>query len=240
MRTSLTNPKAVIFGAIGTIAETSDIQRRAFNLAFKSAGLDWVWTAETYRDLLKTNGGQNRIRAYRDARSEQSSMTDTMIAKLHAAKTDHYVAMLGQEDLRPRPGVIELVGACRSHSIPIALCTSTAADNVNAIGSALANLLPFNWFTKIVTIDQIARPKPAPDAYAYCLEQLGLKAKEVIAIEDTPASLTSAKANGINTIATPGEMTSEQDFSAADVVLPSLEGAAVQYLGLSKPISKPM
>jgi beta-phosphoglucomutase-like phosphatase (HAD superfamily) len=58
--------KAVIFGAIGTIAETSDIQRQAFNLAFAEAGLDWNWDAQTYHDLLKINGGQNRIRAYRD------------------------------------------------------------------------------------------------------------------------------------------------------------------------------
>lgn len=232
----LFTPKAVIFGAIGTIAETSDIQRRAFNSAFKAAGLDWIWTAETYRDLLKTNGGQNRIRAYRDAHSDDASITDAMIAELHAAKTDHYVAMLGQEDVRPRPGVVELMEACRTHSIPIALCTSTAVENVNALGSALAGSLPFNWFTTIVTIDQIARPKPAPDAYIYCLEQLGLKAIQVIAIEDTPVSLASAKANGIKTIATPGETTSDQDFSAADVVLPNLEGAAVQYLGLSKPM----
>jgi beta-phosphoglucomutase-like phosphatase (HAD superfamily) len=44
--------KAVIFGAIGTIAETSDLQRQAFNAAFKAAGLDWNWNAEVYRDLL--------------------------------------------------------------------------------------------------------------------------------------------------------------------------------------------
>ena len=235
MKTPLLPPKAVIFGAIGTIAETSDIQRRAFNSAFEVAGLDWIWTAETYRDLLRTNGGQNRIRAYRDAHPERTFITDTMVAELHAAKTDHYVAMLGQEDVRPRPGVVELIGACRTHSIPIALCTSTAAENVKALRSALIGSLPFDWFTKIVTIDQIARPKPAPDAYAYCLEQLGLEASQVIAIEDTPASLTSAKANGINTIATPGATTSEQDFSNADVVLPTLEGAAIQYLGLDKP-----
>ena len=236
MKASLFTPKAVIFGAIGTIAETSDIQRRAFNSAFESAGLDWMWTAETYRDLLRTNGGQNRIRAYRDAHPEQTPITDEMVAELHAAKTDRYVVMLGQEEVSPRPGVVELMGACRTHSIPIALCTSTAIENVNALGSALAKVLPFDWFTKIVTIDQISRPKPAPDAYVYCLEQLGMKASEVIAIEDTPVSLTSAKANGINTIATPGATTSDQDFSAADMILPTLEGAAVQYLGLSKPM----
>jgi beta-phosphoglucomutase-like phosphatase (HAD superfamily) len=37
--------QAVIFGSIGTIAETSDIQRQAFNLAFAEAGLDWNWDA---------------------------------------------------------------------------------------------------------------------------------------------------------------------------------------------------
>ena len=233
-RATLFTPKAVIFGAIGTIAETSDIQRRAFNSAFEAAGLDWVWTAETYRDLLRTNGGQNRIRAYRDAHPELMSVTDVMVVELHTAKTDHYVEMLGQEDLHPRLGVVELMGACRNNSIPIALCTSTAMENVKALESALAKSLSFDWFTKIVTIDQIARPKPAPDAYAYCLWQLKLDASQVIAIEDTPVSLISAKANGINTIATPGAAILEQDFSDADMVLPNLEGAAVQYLGLSK------
>ena len=35
--------KAVLFGSIGTLAETSDIQRNSFNEAFKISGLDWVW-----------------------------------------------------------------------------------------------------------------------------------------------------------------------------------------------------
>ncbi len=36
-------PKAILLGSIGVVAETSDIQRRAYNTAFKEAGLDWVW-----------------------------------------------------------------------------------------------------------------------------------------------------------------------------------------------------
>jgi HAD superfamily hydrolase (TIGR01509 family) len=232
MEVMMSKPKAVIFGAIGTIAETSDIQRQAFNKAFEEAGLDWNWNAETYRDLLKINGGQNRIRAYRDADPTRASVTDAMIVALHAAKTKHYVAMLSEGDVDARAGVVDLVNACRSNAIPIAFCTSTDIANVNALGAALADSLPFDWFTKIVTIDQISRPKPAPDAYVYCLEQLGLNANDVIAIEDTPASIASAKAAGIMTIATPGATTSEQDFSAADLVLSSLDGVATEHLGL--------
>ena len=68
--------KAVIFGAIGTIAETSDLQRQAFNAAFAEAGLDWHWDSNTYHELLKVNGGQNRIRAYRDADPARMGKTD--------------------------------------------------------------------------------------------------------------------------------------------------------------------
>jgi HAD superfamily hydrolase (TIGR01509 family) len=230
--------KAVIFGAIGTISETSDIQRQAFNLAFAEAGLDWHWTAQTYRDLLKINGGQNRIRAYRDtvaaanppANPLRTGVTDLQIAQLHQAKTKHYVALLENTPLHPRTGVVELIEACRQAGIQVAFCTSTAIENVNGIGAALSGLLPFERFAKIVTSDNIDRPKPAPDAYLYCLQQLGLKADEAIAIEDTPASITAAKTAGIITIATPGATTSDQDFAAADLVVSDLSSVTIDRL----------
>jgi HAD superfamily hydrolase (TIGR01509 family) len=230
--------KAVIFGAIGTIAETSDIQRQAFNLAFAEAGLDWNWTAQTYRDLLKINGGQNRIRAYRDtiagtnppANPFRPGITDLQIAQIHQAKTKHYIALLENIPIHPRTGVVELSEACRQAGIQVAFCTSTAIENVNGIEAALSGLLPFDRFAKIVTSDNIERPKPAPDAYLYCLQQLGLTAGEAIAIEDTPASLTAAKTAGITTIATPGATTSDQDFGAADLVVADLTGITIDRL----------
>ena len=45
--------KAILFGSIGTLIETSDLQREAFNQAFKEAGLDWYWDQEDYTKLLK-------------------------------------------------------------------------------------------------------------------------------------------------------------------------------------------
>ena len=38
-------PKTILmFGAIGALMETSDIQRRAYNQALKEAGLGWEWS----------------------------------------------------------------------------------------------------------------------------------------------------------------------------------------------------
>ena len=55
------NYKAILFGSIGTLIETSDLQRESFNEAFKEAGLDWYWDQEDYKLLLKQSGGTKRI-----------------------------------------------------------------------------------------------------------------------------------------------------------------------------------
>ncbi len=222
--------KAVIFGAIGTIAETSDLQRQAFNAAFAEAGLDWNWDIPTYHELLNTNGGQNRIRAYRDADPARASVTTEAIAKLHKSKTEHFVDLLANTPLSPRPGVVELMETCQKANIQVAFCTSTSQENVEGIRDALAELLPFDRFATIATLDKIDRPKPAPDAYIYCLQQLGINADEAIAIEDTPVSITAAKTAGLTTIATPGAAFCDRDFYDANLILPDLTNLTIENL----------
>jgi HAD superfamily hydrolase (TIGR01509 family) len=215
--------KAVIFGAIGVIAETSDLQRQAFNLAFREQGLDWEWNSETYRRLLSINGGQSRLRAYRDEDAQRADVTEAAIATIHERKTHHYAALTKAGALTPRPGVAALIKACQNGGVHVALCTSTFAENVDSIKAALGDAFDFGAFASITTIDKIGAVKPAPDAYIHCLSQLGLSAQEVVAIEDTPVSMASALAAGIAVIATPGAMTDDQDFAGAALVVGDLE-----------------
>lgn len=222
--------KAVIFGAIGVIAETSDIQRQAFNLAFKQAGLDWEWDVATYRRLLSINGGQTRLRAYRDEDVNRSDVTEAMIGALHEHKTHHYAALTANGSLTPRRGVAELIKACQEAGVLVALCTSTSVENVDAIRAALDNALDFRAFSSITTIDKIGAVKPAPDAYLHCLSELGLAAHEVVAIEDTPVSMASAIAAGIAVIATPGAMTDDQDFAGAAMKVDHLAAVTLKEL----------
>lgn len=222
--------KAVIFGAIGVIAETSDLQRQAFNLAFREQGLDWNWDTATYLRLLSINGGQTRLRAFRDEATQRSSVTDAVIATLHERKTHHYAALTADGTLTPRPGVAELIKACQNDNVRVAFCTSTSIDNVDAIKSALGDQLDFGAFASITTIDKIGAVKPAPDAYLHCLSQLGLEAHEVVAIEDTPVSMASAIAAGIAVIATPGAMTSDQDFTGASLVTDDLAKLTLEQI----------
>ena len=223
--------KAVIFGAIGTIAETSDLQRQSFNAAFAEAGLDWYWSPALYQSLLEINGGQERLREFRKSDLVRRSVSDAMIEELHTAKTRHYVQLLQAAGaLEPRPGVAALVALCLAKHIKLAWCTSTSLDNVGSIQQALLGKLPLACFDTVVTIDKIRRVKPAPDAYIYALAQLGLMPHEVVAIEDTPVSIAAAKAAGVYCIATPGATTVDQDFSQADCVLTDLTGLDLAQL----------
>ena len=43
--------RTIFLGSIGTIVETSEIQRRAFNSAFKKCGVPWLWEKEQYKGL---------------------------------------------------------------------------------------------------------------------------------------------------------------------------------------------
>ena len=54
-------PRALIFDVDGTLADTEEQHRRAFNGAFSRHGLDWQWSASEYKELLTITGGKERI-----------------------------------------------------------------------------------------------------------------------------------------------------------------------------------
>ena len=56
--------EALIFDVDGTMADTEEAHRVAFNLAFERYRLGWVWSRTEYRELLKITGGKERLLAY--------------------------------------------------------------------------------------------------------------------------------------------------------------------------------
>ncbi len=222
------NPtKAILLGSIGVLAETSDIQRRAYNAALREFGVDWNWDPDTYRELLKEAGGQQRLKRLSDENG--NILTDGTIRNIHRRKTE-----IACDEVRAgidlRTGVADLVQEASQLGIQIALVTSTYRPNIDAIVYGSGGALPINAFATVLTRDDVEAGKPAPDVYLAALQRLGIGADDVVAIEDSEASVASARAAGIHTIATPGEFTRGQDFSNANRVLDSLGELALSTL----------
>ncbi len=202
--------KAVLFGSIGTIVETSDLQRKAFNQAFKKNNLNWVWTKKIYKNLLNKSGGKDRILNY--ALQKQVSVDADRLRNL---KTKIFNDYLKKKKLKPRPGVIRLIADCKKKGIKLALVTSTTNNNINSIFFCLKEYLNKKDFDFIGNSKIIKKPKPFPDIYKFALKNLKLKANQCIAIEDSQESLDSAIKANIKCLIFPGKFHTSKKFKGA-------------------------
>jgi len=207
------NYKAILFGSIGTLIETSELQRTAFNQAFSENGLDWNWNPTQYQDLLKKSGGRQRIE---DFAAQQGIKVDA--SKLHDEKTKIFDDLMVSGDVLLRPGVAKVIDQAVANRIKLAFVTSTSNDNVDAVFQALKNQLNRSNFSFIGNDKMVSNTKPSPDIYLKALSELNLKAENCVAIEDTEVSMQSALAASIKCIGFPGAFAKDNDFSSAILV----------------------
>ena len=210
-------PKTIFFGSIGTLAETSDLQRRAFNQAFVEAKLDWHWDVELYKGLLKKSGGKGRIQ---DFATQKGIPVDT--PHLHKRKTEIFNDFLAKKNLPLRPGVSEVISYAKKAKISLAFVTTTSKANIGAIFFALGDQIHRSNFDFIGDETMVANPKPNPDIYKKALTELGIKPTECIAIEDTETSMEAALTANIDCVAFPGLISKGNSFDGAKTVTEKL------------------
>lgn len=206
--------QALIFDVDGTLSETEEAHRKAFNLTFAKNGLDWHWDQAMYAKLLLTTGGKERMAAYcRDFRNEEPDQD--RIAVLHREKTDRYAKLVAQGGAPLRPGIRELIADASRAGLRLAVATTTNLPNVEALVQANWNCAATDLFETIAAGDMVAAKKPAPDVYELALSQLQLPPEDCIAFEDTAHGVMSARYAGLRVVAVPGMYSRDQDFSQA-------------------------
>lgn len=202
--------EAILFGSIGTLVETSDLQRRAFNRAFAEAGLDWNWNIGTYKRLLAQSGGRNRIQKYA---IQQGIDVDTNM--LHQRKTEIFDDFMADGNLPLRLGVNNVMRFALKTNIKLAFVTSTSQANIDAVLYALSNQIKRDDFAFIGDSTMVEKPKPSSEIYTKALLNLGLSQQNCIAVEDTETSMQAALTASIRCIAFPGAFATTQDFNGA-------------------------
>lgn len=217
--------QAIIFDVDGTLADTEDAHRIAFNQAFADNGLGWSWDVALYDQLLKVTGGKERIKYFvEDFLMDFAKPADyeAFVKKLHVQKTAHYTAALRDGHIPLRPGIKQLIADARQAGLKLAIATTTSPENVAAL---LEVGLGKNWaenFDALGCGDIVPLKKPAPDIYNWVLAELKLKPQDCIALEDSYNGLRSALAAGIKTYITTNPYTCKQDFGGAAAVLEDL------------------
>ena len=117
-----------------------------------------------------------------------------------------------------RPGARELLVACREQGVRCALVTMSWIDLAGAVVRAAGEDL----FEVVVTGDRVTHGKPHPEPYETAARELGVDARDCVALEDSPTGVRSAIAAGVPTLAIP-HVVAVPDIPGA-VPIASLEG----------------
>lgn len=182
-------PAAVLWDMDGTLVDTEPYWMEAETALVESFG--GVWTHEQALQLvgqgLETSG------AILQAAGVRMSVHD-IIDHLTGAVT----LLLAERGSPLRPGAAELLADLRAAGVRCALVTMSMRRMAQEVTA------PFgDTFELIVAGDDVARPKPFPDAYLQACERLGIAPDEALAIEDSPTGVRAAVAAGVTTIGVP-------------------------------------
>jgi HAD superfamily hydrolase (TIGR01509 family) len=206
--------RAVVFDMDGLLLETELLWQRAEARLFERHGAEF-----TFEDKLTVMGTSAAFTGEFFARrlGMEPGQADALVREVTELMHEELHAQVDA-----RPGAVELVRRLRGR-VPLGLCSNSPRFLVNA---ALTGAGFDDAFDAVVSSDDVAHHKPAPDLYLLVCERLGVAPAETLALEDTASGIASAKAAGLTCIAVP--QFAETDVSAADRVIDSLEELLVE------------
>ena len=212
--------KGVYWDLDGTIANTElEGHLPAFNNAFKDLGIDWYWDTNTYINLLRINGGKNRIAYY--SRSIGDILSDELIIKIHEIKQFHYLKIIKKNCINFKTGVLRLIKELHGKKVRQFIVTSSSKKQVDLLVKYLFK--EFNPFEFIISSEDVEFKKPNPLPYLKAVKLSGIKKNNSIVFEDSNPGLISSIAAKLPTIFVPSNIPIALDENIKlDCILDSL------------------
>jgi HAD superfamily hydrolase (TIGR01509 family) len=208
-------PAAAILDMDGLMLDTEPIYHHVWTRLAQDLGFQLG--QEVLLDLTGRNNDEceRRIAQALGPAFPLASFQGSWRGRLHA-----YIRVNG---IAPKPGLSELLDLFEAWRVPTAVATSShrADTNLSLQAAGLEGR-----FQAVVTGDEIANGKPAPDIYLAAAARLGVDPPACLAFEDSEAGALAAIAAGMQTIIVPDlKQPSSSAVAGAYRVLPSLHAA---------------
>ncbi|MEM2226340.1 MAG: HAD family hydrolase [Candidatus Bathyarchaeia archaeon] len=209
---------AIIFDLDGTLVDSMEIVHETLNLILRDLGLRGV---------------------SREEMAEIAGMRLSDILAMRAPWLDHRAAEEGEErfkaiystsQLRLIPGAKEAMEWLRSQGIRMGLVTTTpkgpALEVIERLGIA-------DYFSIVVAVEDVERPKPHPDGPLKASRSLGVDPRYCAFVGDSPNDIKAGKAAGTRTIGVLTGFSSSERLAreGADLILRSVGELPSALLG---------
>ena len=199
----MTSLEGVYWDLDGTIANTElEAHLPAFNNAFKDLGINWYWDSNKYIELLRINGGKNRIAYY--SKFNNYDFSEDLIIKIHKKKQFHYLEIIKENCVKFKTGVFRLINELHRKQVRQFIVTSSSRKQVDLLLEYLFN--DFNPFEFIISSEDVELKKPNPLPYLKAIKLSGIKENNSIVFEDSNPGLKSSIASNLPTIFVPSNI----------------------------------
>jgi len=198
--------KAVIFDMDGTIIDSMPIHFKIWQEVLAKFGYNLT------KDFFDKLNGMNTPKIAKYLHDNHIVEVDPDLMAKEKRKISGEQLLMGVPLF---PGVVETLNSLKSAGYKLGLATMTAKDHVELSLGENMHTLPFE---KIVTDSDVENPKPAPDIFMKCAEELGVDYKDCVVVEDSLNGIKAAKAAGMKAVAITNTTPAEK-FTDADRVI---------------------
>lgn len=223
--------KTLIFDCDGVLADTErDGHLVAFNRMWQENGVNWQWSLEQYAEKVKIGGGKERMaslgrdadfRAVYDVPASDEAWWDT-VAGWHKRKSEVYKQLIASGALPGRPGVKRIADEAWAAGWQLAVCSTSSLSSVQAVLDHVMGAETVARFAGVFAGDMAKAKKPDPAIYLLAQEKLGLNPADCVVVEDSRNGLLAATAAHMTCLITVNQLTRDEDFTKAALVVTSL------------------
>ncbi|MGE5613234.1 MAG: HAD family hydrolase [Bacillota bacterium] len=208
--------KAVIFDMDGVIVDSERLHFEADKLALEGYGV------EIADDTLKSYAGVKDVTMWKELKEIYN--LDYSVDELTERQIQYKLKVFGEKDLKPIDGIPELIGLLKEKAFKIGLASSSRIELIRLV---LDKLGIAGFFDVIVSGEDVANSKPAPDIFLRASELLGVAPGDCLVIEDTGHGVKAAKSAGMKCIGYINANSGKQDLSMADLTVSSIRDVDV-------------
>ncbi|KUF12972.1 HAD family hydrolase [Streptomyces silvensis] len=203
------NHTSVIFDLDGTLVDSEPNYFEAGRQLLAEHGIsDFTWADhETYVGIST----QETVAQWKERYGLSAPLADLL-----AEKNQRYLALAGAST-RVFPQMAKFVEALAEAGVPMAVASGSSRAAIEAIlaGTGLDARL-----TTLVSADEVARGKPAPDVFLAAAALLGSDPADCVVLEDAAPGALAARAAGMRCVAVPYVAAQADDpaFASADLL----------------------
>ena len=214
--------RALIFDLDALAEVECDGHRMAYNAAFAAHGLNFEWSVTRYRQLLALSDERQRVTAElrkRGVSTESDVLTKLLADDIYTTKTMMLDEMILDADLRPRPGLVDLVMEAFTAGVAVSV---VAGGQRSWVEPLVRQLVGDGVVETVVTADDVKKSMPDPEAFRTALWELGIPAENALAVTGSASGLRGATSTGLATVVITGD--GAPDIPAAVAVRPDYAG----------------